>query len=300
MSVLVMQVFNGISLGSIFLLIALGLAITFGQMNIINMAHGEFIMIGAYTTYVLQQSFIKYFPESAFTYYFILAIPLSFIVAASLGWLMEKTVVQFLYKRPVDSLLATWGISLILQQVARSIFGAPNVAVVAPNWLNDGLVIAGVTFPYKRLFIIGLVLLTICLLFFYLYKTSSGRRIKAVTLNRDMASCLGISTRRVDSTAFALGSGLAGIAGCSLTLLGSIGPTLGTNYIVDAFMIVVLGGVGKLKGTILAALIIGIFSTFIEFSTSATIAKVIIFAFIIIFLQWKPTGIAGTKVRALD
>lgn len=295
-----MQIFNGFSLGSIFLLIALGLAITFGQMNIINMAHGEFIMIGAYTTYVLQQIFIKSFPENAFTYYFILAIPLSFIVAASIGWLMEKSVVQFLYKRPVDSLLATWGISLILQQVARSIFGAPNVAVVAPNWLNDGLIISGVTFPYKRLFIIGLVILTICLLFLYLYKTSSGRRMKAVTLNRDMASCLGISTRRVDSTAFALGSGLAGIAGCSLTLLGSIGPTLGTNYIVDAFMIVVLGGVGKLKGTIVAALIIGIFSTFIEFSTSATIAKVIIFALIIIFLQWKPTGIAGTKVRALD
>lgn len=300
MSVVVMQIFNGFSLGSIFLLIALGLAITFGQMNIINMAHGEFIMIGAYTTYVLQQIFIKSFPENAFTYYFILAIPLSFIVAASIGWLMEKSVVQFLYKRPVDSLLATWGISLILQQVARSIFGAPNVAVVAPNWLNDGLIISGVTFPYKRLFIIGLVILTICLLFLYLYKTSSGRRMKAVTLNRDMASCLGISTRRVDSTAFALGSGLAGIAGCSLTLLGSIGPTLGTNYIVDAFMIVVLGGVGKLKGTIVAALIIGIFSTFIEFSTSATIAKVIIFALIIIFLQWKPTGIAGTKVRALD
>lgn len=300
LSVIVMQLFNGISLGSIFLLIALGLAITFGQMNIINMAHGEFIMIGAYTTYFLQQSFIKFLPESAFPYYFILAIPLSFIVAAIIGLLMEKSVVKFLYKRPVDSLLATWGISLILQQVARSIFGAPNVAVVAPDWLNDGLTVAGVTFPYKRLFIIGLVLLTISFLFIYLYKTSSGRRMKAVTLNRDMASCLGVSTRRIDSTAFALGSGLAGIAGCSLTLLGSIGPTLGTNYIVDAFMVVVLGGVGKLKGTVLAALIIGIFSTFVEYSTSATIAKVIIFAFIIIFLQWKPTGLAGTKVRALD
>jgi urea transport system permease protein len=295
-----MQLFNGISLGSILLLIALGLAITFGQAKIINMAHGEFIMIGAYTTYVLQQAFIQYLPQTAFNYYFILAIPLSFLVAALIGLLMEKTIVRFLYERPIDSLLAMWGVSLILQQAARSIFGAPNVAVVAPDWLNNGLTIAGMTFPYKRLFIILLVAAAIFLLFLYLFKTPSGRRMKAVTLNRDMASCLGVSTRRVDSTTFALGSGLAGLAGCSLTLLGSIGPTLGTSYIVDAFMIVVLGGVGKIKGTVIAALMLGILSTFVEFSTSATIAKVIVFVFIILFLQWKPTGLAGTKVRALD
>jgi urea transport system permease protein len=282
------------------LLIALGLAITFGLMNIINMAHGELIMMGAYTTYVLQQVFIQYLPKAAFGYYFILAIPLSFLVAALLGLLMEKTVVRFLYERPLDSLLATWGVSLILQQVARSFFGAPNVAVVAPEWLNGGLTLAGMTFPYKRLFIVALVLLCIFLLFLYLYKTSSGRRMKAVTLNRDMASCLGVSTRRVDSTAFAIGSGFAGIAGCSLTLIGSIGPTLGSSYIVDAFMIVILGGIGKLKGTIFAALMLGILSTFVELSTSATFAKVIVFAFIVIFLQWKPTGLVGAKVRALD
>ena len=300
LSILVTQLFNGLSLGSILLLVALGLAITFGLMNIINMAHGEFIMIGAYTTYVLQQVFIQYLPQSAFDYYFILAIPLSFLVAALIGLVMEKTIVRFLYERPLDSLLATWGVSLILQQAARSIFGAPNVAVVAPEWLNGRLILAGVTFPYKRLFILALVLTSIILLFLYLFKTPSGRRMKAVTLNRDMASCLGVSTRKVDSTAFALGSGFAGIAGCSLTLIGSIGPTLGTAYIVDAFMIVILGGVGKLKGTILAALMLGILSTFVELSTSATIAKVIVFAFIILFLQWKPTGLAGAKVRALD
>ncbi|MBO1514380.1 urea ABC transporter permease subunit UrtB [Metabacillus bambusae] len=300
MSIIVTQLFNGVSLGSILLLIALGLAITFGLMNIINMAHGELIMMGAYTTYVLQQVFIQYLPKAAFGYYFILAIPLSFLVAALLGLLMEKTVVRFLYERPLDSLLATWGVSLILQQVARSIFGAPNVAVVAPEWLNGGLTLTGMTFPYKRLFIVALVLLCIFLLFLYLYKTPSGRRMKAVTLNRDMASCLGVSTRRVDSTAFAIGSGFAGIAGCSLTLIGSIGPTLGSSYIVDAFMIVILGGIGKLKGTIFAALMLGVLSTFVELSTSATFAKVIVFALIIIFLQWKPTGLVGAKVRALD
>ena len=300
MSVIVMQLFNGISLGSVLLLIALGLAITFGQMKIINMAHGEFIMIGAYTTYVLQQVFLQYLPQSAFGLYFLLAIPLAFIIAALIGLVMEKTIVRFLYERPSDSLLATWGISLILQQAARTIFGAPNVAVVAPEWLNGGLAIAGMTLPYKRLFIIALVLISLFLLYFYLYKTSSGRRMKAVTLNREMASCLGVSTRRVDSLAFALGSGFAGIAGCSLTLLGSIGPSLGTAYIVDAFMIVILGGIGKLKGTLFAALTLGILSTFVELSTSATIAKVVVFAFIILFLQWKPTGFAGTQVRALD
>lgn len=300
MSIIISQLFNGLSLGSILLLIALGLAITFGLMNIINMAHGEFIMIGAYTTYVLQQVFVQYLPKSLFDYYFILSIPLSFLVAALIGLIMEKTIVRFLYERPLDSLLATWGVSLILQQTARSIFGAPNVAVVAPEWLNGGLTVAGLTFPYKRLFIIALVLVSILMLFIYLYKTSSGRRMKAVTLNRNMASCLGVSTRSVDSTAFALGSGFAGVAGCSLTLIGSIGPTLGTSYIVDAFMIVILGGVGKLKGTILAALILGVLSTFVELSTSATIAKVIVFAFIILFLQWKPTGLVNVKVRALD
>ncbi|MCY8128528.1 urea ABC transporter permease subunit UrtB, partial [Bacillus spizizenii] len=251
MSVVVIQLFNGISLGSILILIAIGLAVTFGLMNIINMAHGELIMAGAYTTYVVQQLFLSYLPAPLFSYYFLIAIIMAFAVAALIGIVIEKVIVRRLYDRPLDSLLATWGVSLILQQAARSIFGAPNVAVKSPEWLTGGVTLFSVTFPYKRLFILALVLFTLALLGFYLFKTSAGRRMQAVTLNRSMASCLGVSVRKTDTLAFALGSGLAGIAGSSLTLLGSIGPTLGSSYLVDAFMIVILGGIGKLKGTII-------------------------------------------------
>ncbi|MDM5303568.1 urea ABC transporter permease subunit UrtB [Bacillus subtilis] len=300
MSVVMTQLFNGISLGSILILIAIGLAVTFGLMNIINMAHGELIMAGAYTTYVVQQLFISYLPASLFSYYFLIAIIMAFAVAALIGIVIEKVIVRRLYDRPLDSLLATWGVSLILQQAARSIFGAPNVAVKSPEWLTGGVTLFSVTFPYKRLFILALVLLTLTLLGFYLFKTSAGRRMQAVTLNRSMASCLGVSVRKTDTLAFALGSGLAGIAGSSLTLLGSIGPTLGSSYLVDAFMIVILGGIGKLKGTIIGAVAVGLLSTFVEYSTSATIAKVVVFAFIILFLQWRPSGLASVRTRLLD
>ncbi|MEC1290673.1 urea ABC transporter permease subunit UrtB [Bacillus mojavensis] len=300
MSVIVTQLFNGISLGSILILIAIGLAVTFGLMNIINMAHGELIMAGAYTTYVVQQLFLSYLPASLFSYYFLIAIIMAFAVAAFIGIVIEKGIVRRLYDRPLDSLLATWGVSLILQQAARSIFGAPNVAVKSPEWLTGGVTLFSVTFPYKRLFILALVLFTLALLGFYLFKTSAGRRMQAVTLNRSMASCLGISVRKTNTLAFALGSGLAGIAGSSLTLLGSIGPTLGSSYLVDAFMIVILGGIGKLKGTIIGAVLVGLLSTFVEYSASATIAKVVVFAFIILFLQWRPSGLASVRTRLLD
>ncbi|TYS09945.1 urea ABC transporter permease subunit UrtB [Bacillus subtilis] len=300
MSVVMTQLFNGISLGSILILIAIGLAVTFGLMNMINMAHGELIMAGAYTTYVVQQLFISYLPASLFSYYFLIAIIMAFAVAALIGIVIEKVIVRRLYDRPLDSLLATWGVSLILQQAARSIFGAQNVAVKSPEWLTGGVTLFSVTFPYKRLFILALVLFTLTLLGFYLFKTSAGRRMQAVTLNRSMASCLGVSVRKTDTLAFALGSGLAGIAGSSLTLLGSIGPTLGSSYLVDAFMIVILGGIGKLKGTILGAVTVGLLSTFVEYSTSATIAKVVVFAFIILFLQWRPSGLASVRTRLLD
>ncbi|QJC90451.1 urea ABC transporter permease subunit UrtB [Bacillus inaquosorum] len=300
MSVVVTQLFNGISLGSILILIAIGLAVTFGLMNIINMAHGELIMAGAYTTYVVQQLFLSYLPASLFSYYFLIAIIMAFAVAAFIGIVIEKVIVRRLYDRPLDSLLATWGVSLILQQAARSIFGAPNVAVKSPEWLTGGVTLFSVTFPYKRLFILALVLFTLALLGLYLFKTSAGRRMQAVTLNRSMASCLGISVRKTDTLAFALGSGLAGIAGSSLTLLGSIGPTLGSSYLVDAFMIVILGGIGKIKGTIIGAVTVGLLSTFVEYSTSATIAKVVVFAFIIFFLQWRPSGLASVRTRLLD
>jgi urea transport system permease protein len=301
MDVMITQIFNGLSLGSIMLLIALGLAITFGLMNVINMAHGELIMIGAYVTYLTQQIFSKYLPESLFGIYFIIAIPISFIVSAAVGLLLEKLLIQKLYGRPLDSLLATWGVSLILQQIARSIFGAPNVAVTAPDWLNGGLTLMGtVTLPYKRLFIIFLVLLCLIGIYLYLYRTAAGRRMQAVTLNRGMASCLGISTRKVDAYAFALGSGLAGVAGCALTLIGPIGPAIGSYYIVDSFMVVVLGGVGKLIGTVVGAFGMGMLGTILEFSTTATIAKVLLFALIIGFLQWKPAGLVSVRTRTLD
>ncbi|MFB9758000.1 urea ABC transporter permease subunit UrtB [Ectobacillus funiculus] len=300
MSVVITQLFNGVSLGSIMLLIALGLAITFGLMNVINMAHGELIMVGAYMTYVVQQVFTKYLPMDLFDYYYIVAVPLAFCVSALLGVIIEKTLIRYLYNRPLDSLLATWGVSLILQQAARSIFGAPNVAVTAPSWLDGGLVIAGLVFPYKRLFILFLVLVCMTVLYFYLDKTAAGRRMKAVTMNRSMASCLGVSTEKVDAYAFALGSGLAGIAGCALTVLGPIGSTIGTYYIVDAFMVVILGGIGKLVGTILGAFGVGMVETIVEYSTDASMAKVIVFVLIIAFLQFRPSGLVSVRTRSLD
>jgi urea transport system permease protein len=215
-----------------------------------------------------------------------------------LGLLLEVSVVRFLYGRPLDTLLATWGVGLILQQAARSIFGAPNVQVVSPAWLNGGLAItAGLLLPYKRLFIIGLVLICISAIYIYLYRSASGRRMRAVMQNREMADCLGVRSRHVDAFTFALGAGLAGIAGCALTLIGPIGPSLGTYYIVDAFMVVVLGGVGRLPGTILAALSIGVFNTLLELGTTASLGKVLVFVLIIAFLQWKPSGMVTLRSR---
>lgn len=300
MDILLTQLFNALSYSSFLLIIALGLSITFGLMRVMNMAHGDMIMIGAYVTYSVQLVFLSFVPDTLFDYYFIISIPIAFFVTALIGLLIEKSLIQFLYTRPLDSLLATWGLSLIFQQIARMIFGAPNVAVTAPSWLNGGIEIGTVMLPYKRLFILVLVCLCVLALYYYLVKTTAGRRMNAVTLNRPMAASLGINTRKVDATAFALGSGLGGVAGCALTLLGPIGPTVGTNYIIDAFMIVILGGVGKIKGTVLGALCIGLISTFTEYGTSATIAKVVVFAFIIIFLQWKPSGLISTRTRVLD
>lgn len=300
MDILLTQLFNALSYSSFLLLIALGLSITFGLMRVMNMAHGDMIMIGAYVTYSVQLVFLSFVPDTLFDYYFIISIPIAFMVTAIIGFLIEKSLIRFLYARPLDSLLATWGLSLIFQQTARMIFGAPNVAVTAPTWLNGGIEIGTLMLPYKRLFILVLVCLCVLALYYYLVKTTAGRRMNAVTLNRPMAASLGINTRKVDATAFALGSGLGGVAGCALTLLGPIGPTVGTNYIIDAFMIVILGGVGKIKGTVLGALCIGLISTFTEYGTSATIAKVVVFAFIIIFLQWKPSGLISTRTRVLD
>ncbi|MGN0942044.1 MAG: urea ABC transporter permease subunit UrtB [Selenomonadaceae bacterium] len=288
--------FNGVSLASILLLAAVGLSVTFGLMGIINMAHGEFIMIGAYTAYVVQGLLLKSIGD---VYYFV-ALIASFFVAAAFGLVLEQLVIKRLYGRETDSLLATWGVSLVMQQLARSIFGAPNVNVVAPSFLNGGITLLGATISFKRLFIIALVGVTLFFVWALFYRTRYGRRMRACIQNREMAQCLGIRSDRIDSTTFALGSGLAGIAGCALTLLGSIGPSLGQNYIVDTFMVVVLGGVGKIIGAVAGAFIIGLSSTGLEFLTTASIAKAAVLFLVILFLQKKPQGLFVIRSRSLD
>lgn len=291
------QAFNGLSIASILLLISLGLAFSFGLMNVINMAHGEFIMIGAYTGYVFQQRFAEALGGVDKGIWFLLCIPAAFLVAGALGWVMEQTLIRFLYGRPLDTLMATWGVALILQQAARNIFGAPNVQVSSPAWLNGAWTVGGILLPYKRLFIIGLAIICVLGIYYYLNRSSGGRRLRAVMQNREMASCLGVASRKVDAGTFALGTGLAGVAGSALTLIGPIGPSLGTYYIVDAFMVLVLGGVGRLPGAILAALIIGIGNSFLEMGTTATLGKVLIFAVVIAFLQWRPNGLVALRSR---
>ena len=298
LNLVLLQAFNGLSLSSILLLISLGLAFSFGLMNVINMAHGEFIMVGAYITYLFQQQFAIALGGTSLGLWFVLAIPVAFLFAGLMGVLLEVTLIRFLYGRPLDTLLATWGVGLVFQQAARSIFGAPNVQVVSPSWLNGGLAITGgLLFPYKRLFIIGLVVICITAIYVYLYRAAGGRRLHAVMQNRTMASCLGVASRRVDATTFGLGAGLAGVAGCALTLIGPIGPALGTYYIVDAFMVVILGGVGRLPGTIAAAVLIGVFNTLLELGTTASLGKVLVFMMIIAFLQWRPAGLVALRTR---
>ena len=292
--------FNGLSLSSIILLTSLGLAITFGLMRVINMAHGEFVMIGAYMTYVTQQMFSAFLPSSMRDWYYIAALPLAFAATFLLGVALEKLVISRLYGREIDSLLATWGISLILQQAARSIFGAQGVNVNAPKFLSGGLTVAGCTFSYNRLFILGLVLVCLGGVGLLMYRTAFGRQVRAVMQNRPMAQCMGINSRRVDSLTFSLGSGLAGLAGCSLALLGSIDATVGQNYIVNSFMAVVLGGVGRLLGTVVGSTAIGGASIFAENYTSATIAKAIVLLLVIVFLQKRPQGLFTIRSRSLD
>lgn len=285
-------------MGSIFLLVALGLALSFGLMNIINLAHGEFIMIGAYTTYSIQQAAISFTGGPASGVTFLIAIPVAFLVAATVGFLIERIIIRHLYGRSLDTLLATWGVGLGLQQLARSIFGAPNVQVVSPGWLSGTIKITNtLVLPMKRIFIILLVVVCLGGLFWYLYRSAWGRRTRAVMQNRQMASSLGVATNQVDSLTFAMGSGLAGVAGCALALLGPIGPSMGTFYIVDAFIVVILGGLGQIPGTILAALLIGMLNSLFEFSTTAVIGKVLVFALVILFLQWKPKGLMQMRGR---
>ena len=296
---LINTLFNGLSLGSIYLLVALGLSITFGLMGVINMAHGEFVMIGAYMTYIMQQIFVSLFGESGNLYY-IAAIPFSFIVTFLLGCVMEKTLITRLYGRKMDSLLATWGISLILQQAARSIFGSQGVNVNAPDFLKSGVKIGPCTFSYNRIFIICMVVVCITAVWLLMNKSSFGAQMRATMQNRSMAQCMGINSRKVDCITFGLGSGLAGVAGCSIALLGSVDSTVGQNYIVYSFMTVVLGGVGNMLGTVIGAMIIGFSSIFVESYQSASIARAIVLLIIIVFLQFKPKGLFVIRSRSLD
>ncbi len=291
-------IFRGASLGSIFLLMALGLAIVFGLMGVINMAHGELMMIGAYATFVVQGLFISYLPENLFGFYFILALPAAFTAAGLVGYLMEISVIRHLYGRPLETLLTTWGISLVLQQVVRQVFGAQNVDVKAPSWLSGGYhLIIGVQFPYNRLFIIVLAAVCVAGTYLFLFRTRAGMRIRAVTQNREMSTCLGVSSRRVDAWTFASGAGLAGLAGAALSQVGNVGPDLGQNYIVDSFMVVVTGGVGKLMGAIVAGLGLGGMNKLLEPAMGAVFAKVVILIMVILFLQRRPEGLFATRAR---
>jgi urea transport system permease protein len=292
--------FTGASLGSILLLVALGLAITYGLMGVINMAHGELMMIGAYATFVVQNLFRAYLP-GAFDWYVLAAIPVAFLSAALVGAVLERSVIRWLYGRPLETLLATWGISLILMQAVRSFFGAQNVAVENPSWLSGGVqVLPNLTLPYNRIAILvfaAMVLLGVALL---ISRTRLGLFVRGVTQNRRMAACMGVNTARVDTYAFALGAGIAGLAGCALSQVGNVGPDLGQGYIVDSFMVVVLGGVGQLAGTVYAALGLGVLGKLLEGWQGAVLAKIMVLVLIVVFIQKRPQGLFALKGRSAE
>ncbi len=292
--------FSGVSLGSILLLVALGLAITYGLMGVINMAHGELMMIGAYATYVVQGIFQRYLP-GAFDWYLLASVPVAFMTSALVGAVLERSVIRFLYGRPLETLLATWGISLMLMQLVRTIFGAQNVGVENPSWMSGGVQLMGnLSLPYNRIVIVGFAFAVLAAVAFLIGKTRLGLFVRGVTQNRPIASCMGVNTARIDTYAFALGSGIAGLAGCALSQVGNVGPDLGQGYIVDSFMVVVLGGVGQLAGTVYAALGLGVLNKFLEGWTGAVLAKIAVLVFIIIFIQKRPQGIFAMKGRSAE
>jgi urea transport system permease protein len=331
--------FRSLSLGSILIIVALGLAITFGLMGVINMAHGEMIAIGAYTTYVVQNVFANGLALSPFGFsvslpglhttgwwresYFLFALPLSFLVAAAAGILLERGVIRFLYRRPLESLLATWGVSLLLQQLLRLTFGANNVQVGSPAYLSGNWIVGDVLLGWNRVFVIGFATLIVVGVWLVLTRTSVGLLIRSVTQNRQMAACMGVRTERVNMLTFALGSGLAGLAGAFLSQIGNVGPSLGQAYVVDSFMVVVVGGVGDLVGTVISGLGIGAFDQFTQqysptvagalanvpfvggalqnlAQDSAVFGKILVLCVIILFLQWRPSGLFAARSRSLD
>lgn len=294
------HVFSGLSTASILLLAALGLAITYGLLGVINMAHGELIMIGAYTTYVVQSFFKSHF-SGLVDWYLIAAIPAAFIVSAAIGMLIERTVIRPLYGRQLETLLATFGVSLILMQVVRMIFGAQNVEVSNISWLSGGISITpSLMLPYNRIAIIVFTVAVLLLLVYLLNKTRFGLFVRAVTQNRQMARAVGIRSSRIDMMAFGLGSGLAGLAGCALAQVGNVGPDLGQNYIIDAFLVVVVGGVGQVWGAVLAALGLGVSGTVLEIGMGAVLAKIILLVLVILFIQKRPQGLFAIKGRFVE
>ena len=293
-------VFGGLSLGSVLLLAALGLAITFGLMGVINMAHGELLMIGAYATYLVQSFFRAHLP-GAFDWYIAAAAPAAFLAAGLVGLVLEVTVVRALYGRPLETLLATWGASLLLIQAVRSFFGAQNVEVANPSWMSGGVtVMSGLVLPYNRIAIIAFAMLVVLVVWLLLERTRLGLLVRAVMQNRGMAAGLGVATPWVDMLTFALGAGIAGLGGCALSQIGNVGPELGQGFIVDSFMVVVLGGVGQLAGTVLAAIGLGQVNKLLEPFAGAVLAKIAVLAFIILFIQRRPQGLFAPRGRAAE
>jgi urea transport system permease protein len=292
--------FTGISLGSVLLLAAMGLAITYGLMGVINMAHGELIMIGAYATYMTQVLFQRYLPQ-AFDWYLVAALPIAFLVAALMGTIIERSVLRFLYGRPLETLLATWGISLILMQLVRTVFGAQNVGVENPSWMSGNVaVLANLSLPYNRMVIVAFAAAVVIGVWLVISRTRLGLFVRGVTQNRPIAACMGVNTARIDTYAFALGSGIAGLAGCALSQIGNVGPDLGQNYIIDSFMVVVLGGVGQLAGTVYAALGLGVINKILEGWSGAVLAKITVLVLIIVFIQKRPQGLFAIKGRSAE
>jgi len=292
--------FTGLSLGSILMLAALGLAVTYGLMGVINMAHGELIMIGAYATWVVQNLFRQYWPD-AFDWYLLASLPVAFAASAAVGALMERSVIRWLYGRPLETLLATWGISLILMQAVRSVFGAQNVGVENPAWLSGGWqVLPNLILPWNRLAILVFAAAVLAGMALLISRTRLGLFVRGVTQNRRMAACVGVDTARVDTLAFSLGAGIAGLAGCALSQVGNVGPDLGQGYIVDSFMVVVLGGVGQLAGTVYAGLGLGVLNKLLEGWQGAVLAKIMVLVFIVAFIQKRPQGIFAVKGRSAE
>nr|WP_312383304.1 urea ABC transporter permease subunit UrtB [Atlantibacter subterranea] len=294
------QAFMGLSLGSILLLAALGLAITYGLLGVINMAHGEMLMLGAYSTWLTQNAFAAWAPQWL-ALYPLVALPVAFLVTAGIGMALERSVIRHLYGRPLETLLATWGISLMLIQIVRMVFGAQNVEVANPAWLSGGIqVLPNLILPWNRVAVIGFVLLVLAFTWLLLNRTRLGMNVRAVTQNRAMAACCGVPEGRVDMLAFGLGSGIAGLGGVALSQLGNVGPELGQGYIIDSFLVVVLGGVGQLAGSVAAAFSLGILNKILEPQLGAVLGKILILLLIVLFIQKRPQGLFALKGRVVE